>query len=90
MGVLKNQRKMKPEVEKLVFTELESESDSMSIAFVAESPIATYYIDFYKEEKTCRSYSSNAVIGEDKTLIKAIQRSNEFHKSNVLNCLTWE
>ena len=90
MGVLKNQRKMKPEVEKLVFTELESESDSKSIAFVAESPIAAYYIDFNKDEKMYRSYSSNAVIGEDKTLIKAIQRSNEFHKSNVLNCLTWE
>ena len=52
---------MKPEVEKLVFTELESESDSTSIAFVAESPIAAYYIDFNKDEKMYRSYSSNAV-----------------------------
>ena len=81
---------MKPEVEKLVFTELESESDSMSIAFVAESPIATYYIDFNKDEKIYVSYSSNAVIGEDKTLIKAINRVNDFHRANVLSCLSWQ
>lgn len=89
MGVLKNQRKMKPEVEKLVFTELESESDSTSIAFVAESPIATYYIDFDKSERTYTSYCTYAEIGQDPTLIGAIQRVNKFHRDNVLNCLLW-
>ena len=62
----------------------------MLVSFIAESPIGTYYIDMNKEEKTYNSYTSNAEIGEDSTLIKAIQRSNEFHKANVLNCLIWE
>lgn len=79
---------MKPEVEKLVFTEYES--DGNFISFMAESPFGTYYIDYDKTEKTYSSYCQYAEIGLDKTLIKAINRVNDFHRANVLNCLSWE
>ncbi len=81
---------MKPEVEKLVFTELEEEEGSRLITFVAESPVATYYIDYSKDDKTYKSYCVSAVIGEDVSLIKAIQRVNAFHGKRVLDCLVWQ
>lgn len=79
---------MKPEVEKLVFTEYES--DNNFIPFMAESPFGTYYIDYDKSEKTYSSYCQYAEIGEDNTLIKAIQRVNAFHADNIIKCLAWE
>ena len=78
---------MKPEVEKLVFTEFETEEDSPLTSFIAESPMMTYYIDFDKSEGAYRSYCTTSEIGEDRTLIKAIQRVNAFHSDNVLKCL---
>lgn len=81
---------MKPDVEKLVFTELEEDVDGEYISFIAESPIGTYYIDCRKGEKEYSSYTTNAEIGSDVSLIKAIQRVNDYHRAIVLNCLSWE
>jgi len=78
---------MKPEVKKLVFTELEMEDDNYVLSFIADSPIGAYYIDFYENDHTYSSYCASDEIGEDKTLIKAIQRVNDFHRNNVLECL---
>lgn len=81
---------MKPEVEKLVFTELEEEENSNLITFVAESPVATYYIDYNKSDKTYRSWCMGSEIGTEKSLIKAIQAVNTYHRANILDCLVWE
>lgn len=82
---------MNPIVEKLVFTELDMDDGSKLISYVAESPIGTYYIDFDKDEQSYTSYCMyKDNIGEDFTIGEAIHRVNVFHKSNVLNCLSWQ
>lgn len=78
------------EVKKLVFTEFESDPDSQYVSYMAESPFGTYYIDYDKYDHTFKSYTQYADIGEDDTLAKAKERTNEAHRNNVLDCFEWD